>query len=195
MPTYRLPNGDAFKMEADPYGGRHSFIMHASCCSLLAQFFHPKPIPVARLVEACRTCPVLRGDYLGWGPGHDYGGIIKLRNRFPWDEPDDYENDTARDPEDPGIPELTRHLKRATQSIEKRSRQARGSMREPPKRRSARLITVGHIVSNYFNKLPLEILGSILAFAPTDGVKSLTQTSKVLNIIIPSRLGQYFWAS
>jgi hypothetical protein len=196
MPTYKLPNGDAFKMEADPYGGRHSFIMHASCCSLLAQFFHPKPIPVARLVEACRTCLVLRGDYLGWGPGHDYGGIIKLRNRFPWDEPDDYENDTARDPEDPwSIPELTRHLKRATQSIEKRSRQARGSMREPHKRPSERLTTVGHIVSNYFTKLPLEILESILAFAPTDGVKSLAQTSKGLNIIIPSRLGQYFWAS
>jgi hypothetical protein len=68
-------------------------------------------------------------------------------------------------------------------------------MREPPKRRSARLTTVGHILSNYFTKIPLEVLESILAFVPIDGVKSLAQTSKGLNIIIRSRLGQYFWAS
>jgi hypothetical protein len=41
----------------------------------------------------------------------------------------------------------------------------------------------------------VEILEFILALMPTDGVKSLAQTSQALNMIIPSGLGQYFWAS
>jgi hypothetical protein len=68
-------------------------------------------------------------------------------------------------------------------------------IRWPTKRCSARLATSRDIVSNYFTKFPFEVLELILAYTPTDGVKSLALTSKELNIIIPSRLGQSFWAS
>jgi hypothetical protein len=202
---YLLPNGDAFLRELDPHSGRHSFMMHANCYSLLAQFLHPMPIPVARLTETCRSCVVLRspGRHLSWGPGHNYGGIIRLRTDFPWDEQDDYEGSIEdRYPEDPwSIPEVIRHLQSsqidlsATQSKGRRSSQARWNMREPAKRCSARLTTIRDIVSNYFTRFPIEILEFILAYVPTDTVKSLARTSKGLNMIVPSRLGQSFWAS
>jgi hypothetical protein len=207
---WRLPNGDTIQIGGDPYGGRHSFIMHANCYSLLAQFLHPQPIPVTRLLEACRSCVVLLSSmrHLSWGPGHDYGGIIRLRNGYPWDETDDYEGQgTGYDPRSEdrwSIPEIIAHLqssrldnKSATQSKGKGSRQAGQSIRKRPKRRSAKLTTVGNrnMVSNYFTKFPLEILELILANTPTDEVKSLARTSKGLNMIIPSRLGQSFWAS
>jgi hypothetical protein len=35
----------------------------------------------------------------------------------------------------------------------------------------------------------------VLTYVPTDGVKSLARTSKGLKMVIPSRLGQSFWAS
>jgi hypothetical protein len=166
--------------------------------------------------------------HLSWGPGHDYGGIIRLRNGYPWDETDDYEGQgTGYDPssEDPwSIPEIIAHLqssrldnKSATQSKGKRSRQAGQSIRKRPKRRSAKrpkrrsakhttvgnrnssakLTTVGNrnMVSNYFTRFPLEILELILANTPTDEAKNLARTSKGLNMIIPSKLGQSFWAS
>jgi hypothetical protein len=180
-------------------------MMHANCYSLLAQFLHPTPIPVARLTETCRSCPLLRspGSHLSWGPGHNYGGIIRLRTDFPWDEQDDYEGRIEdRYPEDPwSIPEVMRHLQSsrmdlsATQRKGRRSSQARWNMRGPAKRCSARLTTVRDIVSNYFTRFPIEILEFILAYMPTGTVKSLARTSKGLNMIVPSRLGQSFWAS
>lgn len=211
-PQYQLPNGELFQMEGNPHSrfrdldvGRHSFIMHDTCYSLLAQFLHPKPIPVARLLEACRSCPILcySTPYLSWSSDHDYGGMILLSNYHPWDEPDVI---TAMDKcsghGDPwSIPELIQRLKSlqldasAKQTKRKRSRKAGRSTWKRRKRWSARLTTARDIASNYFTKLPLEVLEYILAYTHTDGVKSLAQTSRGLNIIIPSRLGQHFWAS
>ncbi|KIM99684.1 hypothetical protein OIDMADRAFT_181105 [Oidiodendron maius Zn] len=206
----QLPNGDAF--ELSPFDGRDSFIMHANCYSLLAQFWHPQPVPVARLLKACCSCvflPNWRG-LLSWGPGHDYGGIIGLRNKYPWDEPDDFNGEgpvrirrSDDSPEDPWskLKLVTTYLERsrldgsATQTKGKRSRKARRSIRKPSARGSERFTTVGNIISNYFTKLPHEIFEFILTYTPTDGVKSLARTSKGLNIIIPSGLGQSFWAS
>jgi hypothetical protein len=63
-------------MEARPYNSAHDFLMHASCCSLLEQFFHPRPIPLARLVEVCRSCPTTEaenGTYnVSWSPSYNY---------------------------------------------------------------------------------------------------------------------------
>ena len=206
----QLPNGDTFKLS--PFDERVSFIMHANCYSLLAHFWHPQPVPVARLLKACCSCmflPHWRG-FLSWGPGHDYGGIIKIRNKYPWNETDDFVGEgpvrvrhSDVSPEDPwSTPKLvTTCLQRsrldrsATQAKGKRSRQAGRSIRKPSKRGSERFTTVGNTVSNYFTKLPHEIVELILAHMPTDGVKSLARTSKGLNIIISSGLGQSFWAS
>ena len=186
--------------------------MHANCYSLLAQFWHPQPVPVARLLEACCSSvflPHWRG-FLSWGPGHDYGGIIRLRNKYPWDEPDEFNGQgpvlvrrADGFPEDPwsNLKLVTTYLQRsrldrpATQAKGNRSRKAGRSIRKPSTRDSERFTTVGNIVSNYFTKLPHEIFEFILAYTPTDGVKSLARTSKGLNIIIRSGLGQSFWAS
>jgi hypothetical protein len=122
---------------------------------------------------------------------------------YPWDEPDNYAGDTAaRAPTNPWhIPKIMRYLERsrlevsATQSKEGWSMQARGKIEESSKQYPAMLATKGKIVSNCFTELPLEILEFILAFVPTEGVKSLARTSQGLNMTIPSSLGQYFWAS
>lgn len=140
---------------------------------------------------------------MSWGPGHDYGGIISLKNMFPWDEPDSYAGDTAaRAPTNPWhIPKIKRYLESsrlevsATQSKEERSMQARGNIQESSKQYPAMLTNEGSIISNCFTELPLEILEFILAFVPTEGVKSLARSSRGLNMTIPSSLGQYFWAS
>lgn len=139
---------------------------------------------------------------MSWGPGHDYGGIISLKNVFPWDEPETYDDEMdQRAPKDPwSIPEIMRYLESSrlevsTQSKKKRSMQARGNFQEFSKQYPAMLTTEGNIVSNCFTDLPLEILEFILAFLPTEGVKALARTSRGLNMTIPSNLGQYFWAS
>ena len=191
-------------MENGPYSARNDFLVHTHCCSLLERFFHPKAIPLARLVEACRSCTVYKGwqGCLIWGPNHDYGGIKSLRSEYPWEETK-ISGDLVRQrhPQDPwDIPELIRYLQRSrldalTQDKPKRSKRARGTKWGHAKRHPAKLSILGDGVSNYFTKLPLEILEYILACTPTDAVKSLGRASKELKMIIPSKLGQYFWAS
>jgi hypothetical protein len=187
---YQVPNGDVFIMEEDPYSDRHNFIMHASCYSLFAQALHPEPLPVARLLEACRSCLMEDGPFrrLSWGPGHSYGGILNLINAYPWDEPHYFGGMMPRCRfEDPwNLPELRRHLQDS---------QLDSSITQSEETRWPTNRTIGDTTSNCFIRLPLEILGLILAYTPTDGVKSLARTSKELNIIIPSKLGQSFWAS
>ncbi|KIM95862.1 hypothetical protein OIDMADRAFT_148421 [Oidiodendron maius Zn] len=181
--------------------GVDTFIMHANCYSLLARFLHPEPISISRLVEACRSCPRDSCPFLlSWGPGHTYGGIIKLTYAYPWGEQDHYNlcdqdwNEGERgDPEDPwNVPEISRHLQGSQlDSLPMQSEE----IRWPIERCPARLAISRDTISNYFTKFPFEILELILACTPTDGVKSLALTSKELNTIIPSRLGQSFWAS
>ena len=53
---------DADKLQLIRHGpnnnGGYASILHASCCSLLGEYFYPDPIPVARLVELCKSCSV-----------------------------------------------------------------------------------------------------------------------------------------
>ena len=190
--------GDTF-FEVSYILGDDNFIMHASCYSLLAQFLHPEPIPIARLVEACCSCPRYNGSFLlSWG--HTYGGIINLNYAYPWGELDyygisyqDWNEEPIRQPEDPwNVPEISRHLQGS--QLDSPTMQSE-EIRWPTERCPVRLAISRDTVSNYFTKFPFEILELILACTPTDGVKSLALTSKELNIIIPSRLGQSFWAS
>lgn len=172
-PIWRLPNGDTFQNGGDPYGGRQIFAMHANCYSLLVQFSHPQPIPVTRLLEACRSCVVLLRNprVLSWGPGHDYGGIMRLRNGYPWGEMDDYAGlmGYVQTPYHNtwSIPEIIARLqpsrrkkegsKQTGQSMRKRpkrrSRQTGQSMRKRLKRPPAKLTTVGNrnMVSNFIS--------------------------------------------
>ncbi|KAI9847501.1 MAG: hypothetical protein M1837_002402 [Sclerophora amabilis] len=72
-------------MPFDRYRGRHGFLLHDSCWRLLEKVFEGSEIPVKRLVEVCESLPHPYGDMvLNWG--HDYGGLLELTNRFPWEE-------------------------------------------------------------------------------------------------------------
>jgi hypothetical protein len=64
--------------------------------------------------------------------------------------------------------------------------------RQSPRTRQAAV--ANGTVHNCFTGLPYEILGAIVAFLPTPDVRTFGQASKGLKIIIPSELGQSFWA-
>jgi hypothetical protein len=48
------------------------FLLHAQCSTLLKEFFYPRAIPIARLIDLCRSFPEYNND-----TGYD---------RNPWDE-------------------------------------------------------------------------------------------------------------
>lgn len=195
-----------FHMQYKREAKGHDFIVHANCYSLLEQFFHPRPIPLARLVEACRSCPSqLTENYkysLSWSSSSNYRGTFSWLIEYPWEKLDMRSRPSLYNglhhPQEPwNIPELTRllqasRLDASTQTNRNKSRPAR---RNKPRRAKTRLTVVKDIVSNYFTELPSEVLEYILAYVPTDSVKSLGRTSKGLKLIIPSGLGQSFWAS
>ena len=172
-------------MRQHPYHDRHGFILHALCYSLLQEFLSPREVPVARLLDVCKSFPFQHQE-LSWG--HDYGGIkayIDTENQYPWEDRC-FENveqpEFAQEYADPwNIPELQEILQGA---------------QLPSKDNSRNLdLTGGAVLSNVFTRLPLEILNHIVAFLPTEEVRTLSRTSKELAMTIPSGLGQSFWAS
>lgn len=179
---------------------RHSFALHDNCCALLQQFFHPGLLPVSRLHQACLSCVAQYGrDYLSWGPGHDYGGIINVSSRFPWAEANDCYlplRSARRNPRDPwDISEVNGYLERSqldASTPARRKGPKRAWARKPP---AKRVRLGGNTTSNIFTELPLEMLEYILTFLPTDVVKNLARISKAIKMIIPSCLGPTFWAS
>jgi hypothetical protein len=185
---YQFPDTDKLPvMRQRPVDGRHGFILHALCYSLLQEFFYPRKVPVARLLEVCESFPFQR---LGLSWGHDYGGIVCIdkENHYPWEDQD---IDAVKQPEpaheraDPwNIPELTELLQGVQLGLLIKQRV-----------NSKNLTSMDGVISNCFTTLPLEILGYIVTCLPTDEVRSLARTSKELAAIIPSGLGQSFWAS
>jgi hypothetical protein len=177
-------------------------ILHSHCCFLLEQFFYPKPIPLHRLLEVCNTFPNLLRSYLEtliWGPGHDYGGLLRLIHLYPWREAVAYESDCLErirsHPPDPlRVPKLKSYVQHSRPHSPIKQRK-KGSKRSSAREKPSKVLSWRGGVSNAFTKLPLEILEYILVSAPTDGVRSLSKASKELRRIIPSSLGQSFWAS
>ena len=158
------------------------------CYSLLQKIFYPHEVPVARLLDVCESFPFQR---LGLSWGHDYGGIVRVdqENHYPWEDQDIdvvEQPELAHDPADPwNVPELLEllqdvHLGRQT----KRNTTLRKLT-----------LTYSTILSNCFTRLPFEILQKIVTHLPTNEVRALSRTSKELATIIPSGLGQSFWAS
>lgn len=187
---------DADKLQLMQHGSYnysgYAFILHANCCFLLGEYFHPQPIPIARLAEVCKSCPLQyaggSGRILNWG--HDYGGGVALDNLCPWEEQDfysdqDYEAINLELPygeEDPcRILDPGKLIHEATQTRQN-LRTWRSSVALGAK-------------PNCFTGLPYEILETIVVFLPTHDVRTFAQTSRWLKRIIPSRLGQTFWAS
>ncbi|EGD99690.1 hypothetical protein TESG_07031 [Trichophyton tonsurans CBS 112818] len=67
--------------------GLHGFVMHDLCWQLLQKFYEPDDVPVARLLDVCRSLPLaILGSCAFWG--HDYGGLITLdtKDHYPWED-------------------------------------------------------------------------------------------------------------
>ena len=174
-------------MRQSPYDGRHGFILHATCHSFLQGFFYPKMVPVARLLEVCKSFPF---QNLGLSWGHDYGGMVSIDQeyQYPWEDQyhDPEQLEPTHQPADPwNVPELKELLQRAQLGF---------LIKQPTN--STKLTRTGCAgLSNFFTGLPFEILEHIVTYLPTDEVKTLARTSRGLAMVIPSELGQSFWAS
>jgi hypothetical protein len=180
----------------------YAFILHLSCSTLLQEFFGPKPIPVARLVEVFKSCPIQSnccGMGLNWG--HDYGGCIPLDNLHPWEEKD-FDNSSSFDNEgqyqyvkaDPWtVLNLSKLIQRA--SVANQSNPNLKILGLKQRKLLDKKTADDSMIPNCLTNLPVEILGIIMEYIPTPDVKSLAQASTGLKIIVPSRLGQSFWAS
>jgi hypothetical protein len=184
---YQFPATDGLPMMRQyPSNGRHGFIFHAVCYSLLQEFFHPRRVPVARLLEICKSCPF---QYLGLSWGHDYGGIVHLMNQHPWED---------QDVDNVEQPELHQHRRADPWNIPELKELLQVTKLDMPKKQrvnSTKLTLIDDILSNCFMRLPLEILEYIVTYLPTDDVVILARTSKWLAMNIPSALGPLFWAS
>lgn len=188
---YQFPDTDAMSMMSESLydESRHGFILHDMCHSLLKDFFHPRGVPMARLWEICNSLPF---RYRGVSWGHDYGGLASLQHLYPWEGQDINDRSYAQPKlglqhrADPwNTPELLRELLEGTQV-------------DMPKKEivnSIKLSQIDGAVPNCLTRLPLEIIGHIVTYLPTDDVRTLGRASKELLMIVPSGLGQSFWAS
>jgi hypothetical protein len=69
------------------FRGRHGFVFHDACWSLLEQASHPTPVSLERLLDVCSSLSVPRECRApSWG--HDFGGAAVVDNihHFPWED-------------------------------------------------------------------------------------------------------------
>ncbi len=164
--------------------GRHGFIFHEACWSLLPEAYHPEAIPLARLLEVCRSLPFpLQGTGVSWG--HDYGGLVLLDNQshYPWEDRfiDRYDDSITR-----------RHAKENPYDILEIQRLLKEPPHCPPyweKLSSSRPISKE---GDYFARLPWEICEEIALYLPTIDILSVRRASRAFSHIFSS---QPLWAS
>ena len=74
-------------MRQPPHNGRHGFVLHADCWSLLNEAFYPELLPLRRLLDICQSLRFpLWWDGLDWG--HDYGALLRFddEKNYPWED-------------------------------------------------------------------------------------------------------------
>ena len=175
-----------------PLNGRHGFICHDACWSVLQVLFpllHLQVALVSRLLEVCRSCPVKNMSLLDWG--HNYGGLIGADRAASclWDEsyvevsaqsPERVLQDACANPFD--VPEMQEILDGTRQCPPPRDR---FSFKAPiPLRHSGE--------KDCFARLPPEILQEIAIYLPTPQVMNLRLSTMAFAIL---QLSQQFWAS
>ena len=164
--------------------GRHGFIFHEACWSLLQEAYHPEAIPLARLLEVCRSLPFpLQGTGVSWG--HDYGGLVLLDNQshYPWE-------DRLIDRHDDSI--TCRHARENPFDVLEIQRLLKELPQCPPcceKLSSSRPISKE---GDYFARLPWEICEEIALYLPTTDMLSVRRASRAFSHIFSS---QPLWAS
>lgn len=163
--------------------GRHGFVFHEACWDLLEKAFHPRPVPVTRLFDVCRSLPFpLLVVGLSWG--HDYGGPVHIddEHHFPWEE-DRFTDREFLEPdpmfsENPyEVPEVRTVLTEAPE-------------RPPVPGRAISAATVPE--RDGLLALPPELRSAIAMYLPTSDVLNLRLASRAFWTILDS---QQFWAS
>lgn len=168
--------------------GEHGLFFHEACWSLLQEAYHPEAIPLARLLEVCKSLPFpLRGT--GVDLGHDYGGLVLFdnQNHCPWEgrliERHDDSITCRHAKENPfDVLEIQRLLKEPPQCPpcwEKLSSSRPISKKKKKKR-------------DDFAKLPWEIREEIALYLPTTDILNFRRASTAFSRIFSS---QTFWAS
>ena len=81
-------------LRQERYNGRHGFIFHEACWSLLEKAYGSEPVPLERFYNLCNSLPLWildngqsPGSGVDWG--HKFGGLIYMDVRpntfFPWE--------------------------------------------------------------------------------------------------------------
>ena len=171
-------------MRQRPANGRHGFVFHEACWALLQEFYHPGPVPLARLLEICNSLPFpLRGAGVSWG--HDYGGLVILdnQNHYPWEDQlverdeDSIECQHARE-NLYDVPKIQQLLKEPQQS--------------PSSRKDFSFLRPISEREDCFIRFPWEIREELAVYLPIADVLSLRRASRAFVHIFSS---QPFWAS
>lgn len=182
---YAFPASDEIAvMRQSPVNGKHGFVFHEACWSLLLEVYYPESVPLARLMEIFKSLPFpLRGFGVSWG--HDYGGLVHLhkQNHHPWeDQLVEREEDSIvclyakENPHD--VPEIQQLLKEFPRS--------------PPTGYEIGPSASALKGRDCFTMLPWEILEGIAVHLPTADVLNLCRASRVIVYTFSS---QSFWAS
>ena len=88
-PGYENPTEHQFgAMTRRGVNGKHGFLFHDDCWSLVKQAYHPAPVPLERLYNVINSLPMGRlGARVDWG--HTYGGfgvaLGEEKDFFPWE--------------------------------------------------------------------------------------------------------------
>lgn len=164
------------------FGGRHGFIFHEACWSLLEEASHPAPVSLQRLLEVCKSLP-LTLDCRGLSWGHDFGGVATVDNihHFPWEDRFDFREFFEPDPvfskspyEVPGVDLIL------------------AESPESPPALSATTPSPRKPITDCFTSLPQELCTAIAICLPTIDVLRARLTSRAFWPIFYS---QQFWAS
>ena len=179
-------------MWQSPLNGRHGFVCHDACWSILQVIFprlQLQEVLLSRLLEVLQSCPVKNMSLLDWG--HNYGGLIgsDAVASCLWEGsyvdisgalPSHVFQDAVANPFD--VPEMQKILDETRQ--------------HPP--------TEDNFPSKYpilwrhseekdcFARLPPEILQEIAVYLPTQQVLNIRLSSMAFAAI---QLSQRFWAS
>ncbi|KAK4243852.1 hypothetical protein C7999DRAFT_17857 [Corynascus novoguineensis] len=189
-PDYTNPDEDQFgAMKQCEINGRHGFVFHDACWSLLERAFHPAPVLHKRIFEVCDSLPfVMAGDSMNWG--HDYGGLAILMDSthfFPWEErfadrefPDGWFN-TPFSADPITVSEVDEILTESPTCT-------------PPSSKDILLTGSVAVLSGNdpFNSLPAELCSAIAAYLPTRDVLNARCASRSFWHVFNS---QQFWAS